>query len=336
MTSVDDRIREELRALVDSAPATDQEARLGAILRRGRRAHRAGIVVTIAAVVVAVSVAGVALTLLPDSHEAGPIVPIPSPILRASSANIDGTAQVSSTVVRTGQVFTITTTIDKYNGLSGFARVDPGDGTPIPAGNGAPSCSRVAPRAAPQARNAQPSGGLDKLTYAYRVPGTYQITVSFLAFWPCGTYEETAGPLTFTIRVLPGARPSAGPFEPVLIQGGINEDRTGVLHLDASFHDRGGWISQIIVSWGDGTNRIFEFPFARCTDPVTRWPSSEQTLADKHTYDRAGAHKVTFKVIRSGCDEKDRTAKSFSHEFTTPLKGHESLIPTGRLLPRSG
>lgn len=328
--SLDERIRAGLQEMLGTGHVPGDESRLNAIVSTGKR-HRAAIVASsVIATLVLVSAGGLIFNKIGRVRQENVSHPItPSPVLSASAVNVKGTAQVSSTTVRVNEIFTITTTITKFNGLSGYADINTADGHPH-GGKSSPSClGGVNNKPLPKKRSsALGGGGGGELPYAYREPGTYHLTITFRVYRPCSTIEETAGPAAFDIVVSDGPRRSAGPFPAKLIGGGINDEQ-GVVHLDATLFDYGGWVSRVTLSWGDGTTRVYNFPLSSCRDPGTYWASSSASITGKHAYTKPGKHTLSFKVTTSGCDGRSLQEATIRHDFCTPLHEREDFFPRG-------
>lgn len=144
-------------------------------------------------------------------------------------------------------------------------------------------------------------------THAYRRPGVWVVRATATAE---GSEAQTrdgygAAPVT----VARGAEPSNGPHRPrsspfqVLPPGGDRRTTT----VDVVGSDEDGWITEVVVDWGDGTKIRQVLGTAGCQDPLLTWPTGRTpNLRFSHRYRTTGDRVVTATTVSTGCDGRDR------------------------------
>lgn len=152
--------------------------------------------------------------------------------------------------------------------------------------------------------------GGDRVTYswkhAYRRAGVWPVIARATAEGPDAEQRDGVG--ASTVVVMPGASPSNGPAEPSgfpgqsLPPGGSRRDTT----VDVEAGDEDGFVTEVVVDWGDGRKDRRTFDLAGCSDLLLTWPSSRTDLLRfTHRYRAVGDRTVTTRVVSKGCDGAD-------------------------------
>jgi hypothetical protein len=158
-------------------------------------------------------------------------------------------------------------------------------------------------------------------THAYRHPGPYVVRASAtkdVADDPADT-GHGATPLV----VQPGPAKSNGPAEPRFFPGQFRPpgaDRR-TTHVTGSAGDDDGYVTEVVLAWGDGTTERRTYDLADCTDPVVTWPSSRhEDERFNHRYRRTGDRTVTVTTTSSGCDGSDRQVRTERLKVQVPSR----------------
>jgi hypothetical protein len=154
------------------------------------------------------------------------------------------------------------------------------------------------------------------LSYAYRVPGRFRVTVIALTDNCHGSERAEAVGI---VTVHPGSRPTNGPLRPEfgsqtgqdLCAGGSacappGDRDSALVYLNLEASDDDGYISQLAIDWNDGSAKTtFMPPLRDCQDPQGYWPSSSFGTRAQHRYSKPGEYHVGLSVRSVGCTGKD-------------------------------
>lgn len=143
--------------------------------------------------------------------------------------------------------------------------------------------------------------------HAYRLPGRYNVQFRVVTA-RCFEASRTVD-LKGTVVVGPGVLLSNGPLPPQLVGAGPVGQATAGTPVDFNAHvrDFDGFVSSVVIRWGDGTNSTKSYPRSSCTDPKSRWPGpSSDTFIEKHSYSASGTYEVTLTIVSVGCTGLDQ------------------------------
>ncbi len=124
--------------------------------------------------------------------------------------------------------------------------------------------------------------------------------------------DRHVGTLYGFIEVVPGTTTSQGPSLPTFSGGaGVaplgHEGDTSYVTAAGVASDDDGFISGIIINWGDGSPaEPHPGDLTACRPSSSGWPLPSQALlatgSNAHHYSGAGTYQVTITVTSTGCD----------------------------------
>ena len=148
--------------------------------------------------------------------------------------------------------------------------------------------------------------------HAYSKPGDYLIGAT-VTTGGCGAAEETRA-VRARVRVYArGTRPSNGPEQPrafvrqVLPPEGMDGGPADWVHVQVAGADPDGYVSRLVVDWGDGTTTAFDYSLRECKPANSGWPATRRVEDARHVYENDGSYQVRVLVTSVGCD--GRTAQ---------------------------
>ena len=85
-----------------------------------------------------------------------------------------------------------------------------------------------------------------------------------------------------------------------------NGDNPAYTYVYAGGSDDDGWISRIVIHWGDGSENAYPFSTSGCTNASgTDHPAKNTqttSVPGGHQYASAGSHTITATVTSVACD----------------------------------
>jgi hypothetical protein len=196
-----------------------------------------------------------------------------------------------------------------------------GDGTSEVIAIAEPSCAQ--PDTYPTARPPRPGHADPSYWHAWRVAGTYTVTVSVVSGTACDPLpaEDEQRTVTLRVAVAEGEVVSNGPARPVAELGTgpyeVNHDPHDV-SIYGSIRDADGWVGAVTIDYNDGSEVVTLTNDAPCEDgDGTYYPRSDYSFSDWHAYD-PGAHTITVTWTSAGCDGGDEQTGERSYDVTVP------------------
>lgn len=158
-------------------------------------------------------------------------------------------------------------------------------------------------------------------THAYRRPGVWSVVATATA--EDAQTRTGDGVAAAAVTVGQGANPSNGPQLPrvtpfqVLPPGGDRRATTVyVVGLDDD-----GWISEVVLDWGDGTRSRKVLGTSGCDDPLLTWPEGRSPdIRFDHRYKTARDRRVTARVVSVGCDGRDAQSRIETVQVQVPAR----------------
>lgn len=141
----------------------------------------------------------------------------------------------------------------------------------------------------------------------------------------CGTSGVSAHMYAW-IEVAPGTSTSQGPQQPTIVADRYGPaphwDEPGYVTVYGRARDEDGYISKLVVDYGDGTTEQFPGDASGCRTGSGGWPGASMawTPTDPpptHQYANPGTYKVTVTGYSQGCDGRDvqSVSASFEHSY---------------------
>jgi hypothetical protein len=94
------------------------------------------------------------------------------------------------------------------------------------------------------------------------------------------------------------SRSQNGPLLPTLLADATSSTDDPVLNLRLSAGDKDGYITRIVVNWGDqSTWTVIDYPLSSCVEPLNSLVSPSAT----HTYTTANSYTVSVTVTSVNC-----------------------------------
>ncbi len=216
------------------------------------------------------------------------------------AADLVVSLQLRQQTVAVGDVVEADLGVDDSDGVPAEYVLDWGDARARP-NEPAARCGAVTTVASYQPR---PTHWTNRVEYSYRKPGRYTVVYRMRTHGGCGTTaaaeEQTARAV---ITVVKGPLPTNGGRRPQAFLSLSSQGKSGDVVVDVQGQDLDGWVTQMIVDFGDGTPaRMVENP-SRCVAGKDEWPS---TPYFSHRYDApyqvVGSYTATLTVFTAGCD----------------------------------
>jgi hypothetical protein len=158
--------------------------------------------------------------------------------------------------------------------------------------------------------------------HRYSTPGSYAVHVTVTS-GDCAPTEKVTREAHVTVT---GTEPSPtetnGPASPTATAGTRTGDNPAYVYITAAGADSDGWISRIVVHWGDGAESAYPYSTSGCTDadgtnhPVSNQQSS--SVPGGHHYASPGQYTVTVTVTSVACDGTHAQTGSTTMAVTSP------------------
>lgn len=244
----------------------------------------------------------------------------PPPIQLRSAAGgltLDATIEPGSASRAALVRFTVQAT-DEQGGLVA-AGVDYGDGTPV----GIPGPPHADCRTSPAgtAKASEPTHEQVVFEHAYRQSGSYRVHVVVTA-GGCNRPDARTDASTDYLVLSVGPLLSNGPRLPTVAttqppaDSTHNDPSTAYIDIDAT--DLDGYISSVVVDWGDGTSpTVKTTSLAECIEEATHFPVSSRVVEATHRYLTGGTHSISVIASSVGCDGASRQDAKVSGSVTT-------------------
>ena len=157
-----------------------------------------------------------------------------------------------------------------------------------------------------------------RVEHSYRKAGTYDITVSAYS-GGCFVHYDRASVRT-SVKVVSDATQSNGPRPPRAKIGHayyVNDDPS-VLVSDIGGYDDDGYVTEVVVDWGDGTDtEVLTRPLSKCSTDGG-WPNGWFFDSLKHAYAEEGDYEVSVEVTSVGCDGMNEQADAVTRVLEFP------------------
>ncbi|HVF20262.1 MAG TPA: hypothetical protein VNA14_08465 [Mycobacteriales bacterium] len=223
------------------------------------------------------------------------------------------TLHVRQRTVAVGQLVEADLAVDDADGLPAEYVLDWGDRPASPNHPGALCGAGAA------ARTARPTHWTNRVEYSYRLAGTYVVSYRMRTLG-CATAITEERRAEVVVTVLAGPLPTNGGRRPQGFVSMTNRDATvrgAVVEVQAQ--DLDGWVTQMIVDFGDGrAARLVENP-QRCVARRGEWPSTPYFA---HRYDApyqvVGSYVVTLTVFTAGCDGRNVQQTTVRQKVVVP------------------
>jgi hypothetical protein len=240
------------------------------------------------------------------SHEAT-VAPTtgPSPENTAASGPLTVSVEMSPSTVDTSTDTHALVTARDGEGRLLAVDIDWGDGTTFHfSPTGTVSCPRTT--------------HLDgSFVHRYSTPGTYAPHVTVTS-GDCAPTEKVTREAHVTVtgsEPSPSATSTNGPAAPQATVATRSGDNASYVYITAGGSDADGWISRIVVHWGDGAESAFPYSTSGCTNG----PSSQtSSVPGGHHYASAGSYTVTVTVTSVACDGTQAQTGSTSMSVQSP------------------
>lgn len=153
-------------------------------------------------------------------------------------------------------------------------------------------------------RPGRTAGGLDvayDFSHAYRRGAVYPVSVTAMTSSCDGAPAETAVGAAAPI-VLPGLTPNNGPRAVEADGSEVTPTAQGTA-VEVYGRDADGFVTQMQVTWGDGSSWRRVYDRADCVDPLLHWPTSSSGVVRlSHRYPDTKKRTVTVTTTSAGCD----------------------------------
>jgi hypothetical protein len=256
------------------------------------------------------SVAATLPTLTTSASSPSATVPLPvQPLhLEGSDDTLHVTADLNNVVPPAGQGVRVRvkvvdrTSIDAINVFFGDGSTGGMIGPPSVSCSGRPGTTTTT-----SPRNHE---SIEQHLHAYRVSGRYRLHVEVFT---AGCLFSNHVTLTGTVTVGPGIERSNGPLLPTVTARQATSETSpdpNTVVLSVGARDSDGYLTDVTVKWGDGTEEPKRYSLADCEDPETYYPRSSEQFTLRHAYPATGSYEVVVVVSSSGCDGKHVQAAS--------------------------
>jgi hypothetical protein len=169
------------------------------------------------------------------------------------------------------------------------------------------------------ARVARPTHWRNRVEYSYREAGRYTV-VYRMRTQGCASAAAEEQVAQVVVTVVDGRLPTNGGRRPHGFLSVSNRDATvGGTVVDVQGQDLDGWVTRMVVDFGDGTPaRLVENPHT-CVAPRGEWPA---TPYFSHRYEApyrvVGTYTVTLTVFAAGCDGRDGQQTTVRQQVVVP------------------
>jgi hypothetical protein len=170
----------------------------------------------------------------------------------------------------------------------------------------------------------------------YNQAGRYE----FLAGAMSGTSCGEQGDIYAWIDIAPGSSTGQGPELPVVQVDNStpppkHQDDPAWVTLWGEAKDADGFITKLVVDWGDGTTQTFPGDPGPCQKTSDGWPAATDVMVPydpppPHHYTSYGTFRVTLTAVSTACNGSDvqRGHASMSWDNPAPPKPSPSPSPT--------
>ncbi len=176
-----------------------------------------------------------------------------------------------------------------------------------------------APGDAPCPRTTHLDGSFN---HRYSTPGSYPVHVTITS-GDCAPTEKATREAHVTVTGTEASPTQTnGPAQPTATAGPRTGDNPAYVYITAGGADTDGWISRIVVHWGDGAESAYPYSTSGCTDadgtnhPVSNQQSS--SVPGGHHYATAGQYTVTVTVTSVACDGTHAQTGQTTMTVTSP------------------
>ena len=251
-----------------------------------------------------------------------------------SGGNIDVTMTPAQPAA--GELATLTIRVHRTHGESGTPAVSWGDGRTSQDAGYFCDVATIGPDGKrhywPKDPNAPPTESTYEYPHAYRSGGLHTIDISVST--ECESSADTKS--TGVVNVRPGPKRSNGPQQPFVsvLLNVHDEPNSMTAHVSVSGFDEDGFVSRLVLDWGDGTPPSVK-TFGACVDDGRGWPrrSDGKDLAGtefefSHAYTKAGEYTYKAEMTSSGCTGGDpQHAGSNPQRLPMPLNPQPASSP---------
>ncbi|MGB8651527.1 MAG: hypothetical protein WCD35_12800, partial [Mycobacteriales bacterium] len=254
-------------------------------------------------------------TATSTARPAGPF-PYPSPTRGYAPLSVSAALDSSSGIQ--ADDFTLSIDATDGDGAIRLSRIAWGDGAAYQPAHPVVTCPLApSPRADPGPYQPQPGSLSVAYDHAWRHAGTFPVTVEVTSGGGCGPYPPAVESRTVHLQVSIGDGPetSNGSGSPTVRRVAYGHPGGTRLSLDADPYDTDGWVTKVVVDFGDGTAQVVHDPgLSGCDDgggayyPGTQPGQTSDSWT--HQYATKGSYTITFVITSTGCDGAD--AQTFS------------------------
>jgi hypothetical protein len=157
-------------------------------------------------------------------------------------------------------------------------------------------------------------------THTYNKPGAHSMLIQAIS-----NRCQDNGELYGTIDIADGPSTAQGPSLPKITfsQSTPAQDpsyRTVTLYGEVD--DQDGYLTKLVVSFGDGTSHTFEGDPGRCQRTTDGWPGPSRAMLPydpkpyAHSYSTGGTYTLRLTAYSAGCDGTDVQKASATFAFT--------------------
>jgi hypothetical protein len=172
-------------------------------------------------------------------------------------------------------------------------------------------------------------------THVYNGSGRREFMAQ--AVGSCGRGEETAA-VYGAFDIAPGTPSAQGPHLPVVkfdsstpVKG--HEGDHSYVSLWGEADDRDGYLTKLVVSFGDGTSKTFDGDGNKCQQGMDGWPAYSHAMLPYdppayHHYTKPGTYTLTLTAYSYSCDGKQQQTGKASFQWVVP-EPEPTATPTG-------
>ena len=233
-----------------------------------------------------------------------------------SGADLRVSLHLRQTTVAVGELVEAELSVDDGDGVPAEYVLDWGDGRARPNQPEARCDGAAAKPSRPR-----PTHWTNVVEYSYRQPGRYTVIYRMRTHGGCGSTSPAEEQLARAeITVVKGRLPSNGGRRPRAFLNLFSRDGSaGGLVVDVQGQDLDGWVTQMIVDFGDGTPARLVENAGRCSSGRGEWPA---TPYFSHRYEApyrvVGKYTMTLTVFTAGCDGRDLQQTTIRQAVAVP------------------
>lgn len=243
----------------------------------------------------------------------------PATLARASGSGLQVSLRLRQRTVAVGGLVEVDLRVDDNDGVPAEYVLDWGDGrarTNEPAAR----CDNAARVGRSAAQTAAATHWNNRVEYSYTRPGRYEVIYRMRTHGGCGGRAEAEEQVARdVISVLPGTVPTNGGRRPQAYVTTRSLASGSGIAVDVQGQDLDGWVSQLIVDFGDGTSaRVVDNP-QPCTARAGEWPSTPYlSHRFEAPYRVAGRFTISLTVFTTGCDGADSQQTTVRQAVVVP------------------